>query len=82
MKRSPDLLRLADTVLLPGFAGTTAPDWVRRRLFDARQHFTDALVAEVAHSLHPATPEALAEELTELELLDYCREALARWSGA
>jgi RNA polymerase sigma-70 factor (ECF subfamily) len=56
-------------------------DWVRRRLFDARQHFTDALVAEAARSLHPPTPDGLAEELTELELLDYCREALARWSG-
>ncbi len=56
-------------------------DWVRRRLFDARQHFTDALVAEAARSLHPPTPDILAEELTELELLDYCREALARWSG-
>lgn len=56
-------------------------DWVRRRLFDARQHFTDALVAEAARSCHPPTPENLAEELTELDLLDYCREALARWSG-
>jgi beta-N-acetylhexosaminidase len=26
------LERLADAVLLPGFAGTTAPDWVRRRV--------------------------------------------------
>ena len=56
-------------------------EWVRRRLFDARLHFTDALVAEAARSLQPPTPKALADELTELELLDYCREALARWSG-
>ncbi|MER6897593.1 glycoside hydrolase family 3 N-terminal domain-containing protein, partial [Amycolatopsis sp. NPDC000740] len=27
-----DPRRLAEAVLLPGFAGTTAPDWVRRRL--------------------------------------------------
>jgi beta-N-acetylhexosaminidase len=27
-----DLRRLAEAVLLPGFAGTTAPDWLRRRL--------------------------------------------------
>ncbi|MBP2702848.1 glycoside hydrolase family 3 protein [Microbispora sp. RL4-1S] len=32
MRRSADLLRLADTVLLPGFLGTAAPDWVRRRV--------------------------------------------------
>jgi len=56
-------------------------EWVRRRLFDARRHFTDALVAEVAHALHPPTPEALADELLDLDLLDYCRDALARWSG-
>ena len=56
-------------------------EWVRRRLFDARRRFTDALVAETARSLHPPTPNSLAEELTELELFDYCRDALARWSG-
>ncbi|MEO3810110.1 glycoside hydrolase family 3 N-terminal domain-containing protein [Sphaerisporangium sp. B11E5] len=32
MKRSPELLRLADSVLLPGFEGETPPDWLRRRL--------------------------------------------------
>jgi len=31
-RRSPELLRLADAVLAPGFVGTTPPDWVRRRL--------------------------------------------------
>jgi beta-N-acetylhexosaminidase len=30
--RSSDLLRLADSVLQPGFVGTTPPDWLRRRL--------------------------------------------------
>jgi hypothetical protein len=68
--------RLADR-LGPG----ADADWVRRRLFDARQHFTDALVAETARTLHAPTRQELAEELAELELLDYCREALARWSG-
>ncbi|NUR92409.1 MAG: glycoside hydrolase family 3 protein, partial [Nonomuraea sp.] len=34
MPKSGDLLRLADAVLLPGFAGTTPPDWIRRRLGD------------------------------------------------
>jgi beta-N-acetylhexosaminidase len=29
---SPQLLALADQVLQPGFRGTTAPDWIRRRL--------------------------------------------------
>jgi beta-N-acetylhexosaminidase len=30
--RSAELLRLADAVLQPGFEGTTAPDWLLRRL--------------------------------------------------
>ncbi|GAA1365506.1 glycoside hydrolase family 3 protein [Streptomyces beijiangensis] len=30
--RAPELLALADRVLQPGFQGTTAPDWIRRRL--------------------------------------------------
>ncbi|MEV0632617.1 glycoside hydrolase family 3 protein [Nonomuraea wenchangensis] len=32
MPQSGDLLRLADAVLFPGFAGRTPPDWLRRRL--------------------------------------------------
>ncbi|MFD0888880.1 glycoside hydrolase family 3 protein, partial [Streptosporangium algeriense] len=31
---SPELARLADTVLQPGFVGTEVPDWLRRRLAD------------------------------------------------
>src|SRR3977135_3891714 len=30
--RSAELLLLADAVLHPGFEGTTAPEWLRRRL--------------------------------------------------
>ncbi|MFW6690953.1 glycoside hydrolase family 3 protein [Streptomyces sp. MAR4 CNX-425] len=30
----PELARLANTVLQPGFVGTTAPDWLRRRIGD------------------------------------------------
>ena len=26
--------KLAESVLLPGFAGTSAPDWLRRRISD------------------------------------------------
>ncbi|MDR8414666.1 glycoside hydrolase family 3 protein [Nonomuraea sp. 3-1Str] len=32
MPISADLLRLADAVVMPGFEGTTPPDWLRRRL--------------------------------------------------
>ncbi|MEU6408649.1 glycoside hydrolase family 3 N-terminal domain-containing protein [Microbispora sp. NPDC046933] len=81
MKRSPDLLRLADTVLLPGFAGTTAPDWVRRRLAGglagvvlfSRNVDTPAQLAALTSALRAENPEILigideeAGEVTRLE---------------
>jgi RNA polymerase sigma-70 factor (ECF subfamily) len=54
------------------------PEWVRKRLFLAREKFTDLLVAEVARSLEEPAPEVLEDELSILGLLDYCRSALAR----
>ncbi|WP_055481663.1 glycoside hydrolase family 3 protein [Sphaerimonospora mesophila] len=59
MKRSPDLLRLADTVILPGFEGTTAPDWVRRRL-------GGGLAGVVLFSRNVATPAQVAGLTAEL----------------
>ncbi|WP_169943909.1 glycoside hydrolase family 3 protein [Microbispora sp. H11081] len=81
MKRSPDLLRLADAVLLPGFAGTTAPDWVRRRLADglagvvlfSRNVDTPAQLAALTSALRAENPDILigideeAGEVTRLE---------------
>jgi beta-N-acetylhexosaminidase len=62
-----DLLRLADTVLLPGFAGTTPPDWVRRRLADglagvvvfSRNIETPAQLAALTSALRAENPDAL-----------------------
>ncbi|GII55165.1 hydrolase [Planotetraspora thailandica] len=54
MKRSRDLLLLAETVVLPGFVGTTAPNWVRRRL-------ADGLAGVVLFSRNVDTPAQLAE---------------------
>src|SRR5690606_19413000 len=59
MKRSPDLLRLADTVILPGFEGTTAPGWVLRRL-------GGGLAGVVLFSRNIATPAQVAELTAEL----------------
>ncbi|GGO24103.1 hydrolase [Microbispora rosea subsp. aerata] len=81
MKRSPDLLRLADTVLLPGFIGTTAPDWVRRRLAGglagvvlfSRNVDTPAQLAALTSALRAENPDILigideeAGEVTRLE---------------
>ncbi|GAA4581826.1 glycoside hydrolase family 3 N-terminal domain-containing protein [Planotetraspora phitsanulokensis] len=81
MRRSPDLLRLAETVLLPGFVGTAAPDWVRRRLADglagvvlfSRNVDTPAQLADLTSALRAENDEILigideeAGEVTRLE---------------
>ncbi|MET7334110.1 glycoside hydrolase family 3 N-terminal domain-containing protein [Nonomuraea sp. NPDC005650] len=53
MPLSGDLLRLADAVLLPGFAGHTPPDWLRRRL-------GEGLAGVVLFSRNIAGPDQLA----------------------
>ncbi len=81
MTHSRDLLRLADTVLLPGFAGTTPPDWVRRRLADglagvvvfSRNIDTPAQLATLTSALRAENPDVLvgideeAGDVTRLE---------------
>jgi RNA polymerase sigma-70 factor (ECF subfamily) len=53
-------------------------DWVRKTQQRAHEKYADLLLEEVACSLGDATPEQLREELRELDLLKYCRSALAR----
>jgi RNA polymerase sigma-70 factor (ECF subfamily) len=57
-------------------------DQVRKRLFVAREKFTDLLLAEIAASLEGPTAEALAQEVLDLGLMEYCKDALARRSRA
>jgi RNA polymerase sigma factor (sigma-70 family) len=54
------------------------PDGVRQTLRRARDRFADLLLDEVAHSLEAPTLARVEEELAELNLLEYCRPALAR----
>ncbi|GLW98051.1 glycoside hydrolase family 3 N-terminal domain-containing protein [Microtetraspora sp. NBRC 16547] len=49
-----DLLRLADTVILPGFPGTAPPDWLRGRL-------ADGLAGVVLFSRNVESPGQLAD---------------------
>ncbi|MFE3455286.1 glycoside hydrolase family 3 protein [Nonomuraea sp. NPDC059194] len=81
-KPGRDLLRLADSVILPGFVGTTPPDWLRRRLSEglagvvlfSRNIAGPAQVAELTAALHAESPAALvgvdeeAGEVTRLEV--------------
>jgi DNA-directed RNA polymerase specialized sigma24 family protein len=54
------------------------PDWVRKCLHQAREHFADLLLDEVAHSLARPTSEDLEAELIDLGWLRFCRTALQR----
>jgi DNA-directed RNA polymerase specialized sigma24 family protein len=55
-------------------------DWVRKTQQRAHAKYADLLIEEVAHSLGEAVPDALKQELEELDLLRYCRAALAKRS--
>ncbi len=51
---------------------------LRKVLQRARAHFADVLLEEVERSLGEPTIDALEQELIDLDLLAYCRSALAR----
>jgi RNA polymerase sigma factor (sigma-70 family) len=54
------------------------PGAFRQALQRARREFALRLLAEVRASLEEPTPQALEEELADLELLEYCRPYLKR----
>jgi RNA polymerase sigma-70 factor (ECF subfamily) len=56
------------------------PEGVRQQLHRARDRFARLLLDAVADSLDEPTPEAVADELRELDLMAYCRPALERRS--
>jgi RNA polymerase sigma factor (sigma-70 family) len=51
---------------------------VRQTLRRARKRFAELLLAEVTHSLQPGSPEQVEQELSELNLLSACQDALQR----
>ncbi|MEV6155998.1 glycoside hydrolase family 3 N-terminal domain-containing protein [Nonomuraea sp. NPDC052129] len=82
MLKSGDLLCLADAVILPGFEGTTPPDWLRRRLGEGlagvvlfTRNITGAdQVAELTAALRAENPAVMigideeSGEVTRLEV--------------
>lgn len=56
---------------------------VRQHLTEARTRFAAAVIAEVAGTLRRPTPDAVAEELADLGLLqhEHFRSALTRWAA-
>jgi RNA polymerase sigma-70 factor (ECF subfamily) len=55
---------------------------VRKTLQRAHARYADLLLNEVVVSLEQPSPEALRQELEDLDLLRYCRSALERRPGA
>ncbi|HEX6986391.1 MAG TPA: sigma-70 family RNA polymerase sigma factor [Planctomycetaceae bacterium] len=54
------------------------PENARVLVHRARERFAEHLLDAVANSLDGPSPEAIEEELIDLRLLDYCRDALHR----
>jgi len=54
-------------------------DWVRKNLERARKQFADLLLQEVASSIDEPTPDSVEEELLDLGLFEYCKDALVAW---
>ncbi len=54
------------------------PEWVRQKLLQARERFAEFLLTEVERDLDEPTRETLAEELIELGLYEYCKDALSK----
>jgi RNA polymerase sigma-70 factor (ECF subfamily) len=54
-------------------------DWVRKWLHAARECFAELLLEEVAASLRDPTPDAVVQELIDLQLFEYCKVAMDRW---
>jgi DNA-directed RNA polymerase specialized sigma24 family protein len=54
---------------------------VRQVLHRSREIFAEKLLAEVRRSILSDDDDVLADELAELDLLTYCRQALKRRSG-
>jgi RNA polymerase sigma-70 factor (ECF subfamily) len=75
----PDLTAadLADRLRDAG-KGTYGASGMRQVLHRARELFADRLLDEVARSVMSEDHHILTEELIELDLLTYCREALKR----
>ena len=65
--------RLSETLGRP-----VTPGAFRQALQRARREFALRLLAEVRASLEEPTPQALEQELADLELLEYCRPYLKR----
>jgi RNA polymerase sigma factor (sigma-70 family) len=75
----PDLSSAAMATKLSERLGRPlTPEWVRQNLHRARERFADLLLVEIARSLDDPSKERLEQELIDVGLHEYCRDALRR----
>lgn len=55
--------------------------WLRKQLMKARQRFAELLLEIVAESVTPPTIDNVADELADLDLLEYASSLLKRLPG-
>jgi RNA polymerase sigma-70 factor (ECF subfamily) len=72
--RAPQMAR----ELAPAQGKPVTSGWIRKRLFLAREKFTDLLLDEVVGSLDRPGHAEIEQALLDLGLLKYCRSALLR----
>lgn len=63
----------------PRLGKAVTGEWVRQTIHRARERFGEFLLAEIADTLSEPSADALADELADLELLQYCQTALNNW---
>jgi RNA polymerase sigma factor (sigma-70 family) len=73
--RSPELAER----LGPRLGKAVTAEWVRQTIHRARERFGELLLAEIADTIDDPSVESLADELADLELLQYCQAALDIW---
>jgi RNA polymerase sigma-70 factor (ECF subfamily) len=73
--RSAQMAELLGARMRKGFSA----GWVRKWVREARGKFAEFLLMEVASSLRDADADTVEQELIDLDLHPYCKDALDKW---
>ena len=73
--RSADIAKSLSVVLNKELT----PEWVRKWQYLGKKKFAELLLQEVAISLREPDPDAVEQELIDLEIYQYCKIALDEW---
>ena len=73
--RSADIAKSLSTILNKELT----PEWVRKWQYLGKKKFAELLLHEVAISLRDPDPDAVEQELIDLEIYQYCKIAMDEW---